>query len=100
MLKHKSFFILAAILVGIGIGILVWKFLRPALGGGVFYFQVENDKANLFLLKNANSKSLVSLPAREIDPGDFRPPKRSYVSNSREEMIYFKHSSNYSESFK
>lgn len=90
MLKHKSFFILAAVLVGIGIGVLIWKFLSPALGRGVFYFRIENDKANLFLLKNSNSKNLVSLPAREIDPGDFRPPKRSYISNSREEMIYFK----------
>jgi len=90
MLKHKSFFVLVAVLVGIGIGVLIWKFLSPALGRGVFYFQVENDKVNLFLLKNSTSKNLVSLSAREIDPGDFRPPKHSYISNSREEMIYFK----------
>jgi hypothetical protein len=89
-LKHKSFFILLAIVIGIFIGIGVWKFIGPTLGRGVFYYQVDGDKANLFLLKNSNSKKIVSLPAREIDPGDFRPPKRSYVSNSREEMIYFK----------
>lgn len=89
-LKHKSFFILLAIVIGIFIGIGVWKFIGPTLGRGVFYYRVDGDKANLFLLKNSDSKKLVSLPAREIDPGDFRPPKRSYISNSREEMIYFK----------
>lgn len=90
-LKHKSFFILIAIILGIGIGFLIWRILSPAIGRGVFYYQVEGDKANLFLLKNSHSgKKIVSLPAREIDPGDFRPPKRSYVSNSRKEMVYFK----------
>jgi hypothetical protein len=88
--KHKSFFILLAIVIGIFIGIGIWKFIGPTLGRGVFYYQVNGDKANLFLLKNSSSKKLVSLPAREIDPGDFRPPKRSYVSNGRGEMIYFK----------
>jgi len=89
-LKHKSFFILLAIVLGIFIGIAVWKFIGPTLGRGIFYYRVDGDKANLFLLKNNSSKKLVSLPAREIDPGDFRPPKRSYVSNSRKEMVYFK----------
>lgn len=89
-LKHKSFFILLAIVIGILIGIAIWKFIGPTLGRGVFYYRIDGDKANLFLLKNSSSKKLVSLPAREIDPGDFRPPKRSYVSNSRKEMIYFK----------
>ncbi|MDP2934567.1 MAG: hypothetical protein Q8N59_02275, partial [bacterium] len=89
-LKHKSFFILLAIVIGILIGIAVWKFIGPTLGRGVFYYRIDGDKANLFLLKNSSSKKLVFLPAREIDPGDFRPPKRSYVSNSRKEMIYFK----------
>jgi hypothetical protein len=89
-LKHKSFFILLAIVIGILIGIAVWKFIGPTLGRGVFYYRIDEDKANLFLLKNSGSKKLVSLPAREIDPGDFRPPKRSYVSNSRKEIIYFK----------
>jgi len=89
-LKHKSFFILVAILIGIGIGIFVWKFLSPALGRGIFYYQVNNDKADLFLIKNGNSKKVVSVSAREIDPGDFRPPKRSYLSNNRQKMVYFR----------
>jgi hypothetical protein len=89
-LKHKSFFVLLAIIVGIFIGIAVWKFLGPTLGMGIFYYKVEGSEANLFLLKNSHSKKLISLPAREIDPGDFRPPKRSYLSNSRKEMVYFK----------
>ena len=90
MLKHKSFFVLLAVIVGIFIGIAVWKFIGPTLGRGIFYYRVDGDKANLFLLKNSHSKKLIAVPAREIDPGDFRPPKRSYVSNSRKEMIYFK----------
>ena len=89
-LKHKSFFILLAIVIGILIGIAVWKFIGPTLGRGVFYYRIDGDKANLFLLKNSHSKKLIAVPAREIDPGDFRPPKRSYVSNSRKEMVYFK----------
>jgi len=81
---------LLAVIVGIFIGIAVWKFIGPTLGRGIFYYRVDGDKANLFLLKNSHSKKLIAVPAREIDPGDFRPPKRSYVSNSRKEMIYFK----------
>ena len=79
-----------AVIVGIFIGIAVWKFIGPTLGRGIFYYRVDGDKANLFLLKNSHSKKLIAVPAREIDPGDFRPPKRSYVSNSRKEMVYFK----------
>jgi len=90
-LKHKGFFILIAIILGIGIGFLIWRFLSPAIGRGVFYYRVEGDKANLFLLKNSHGdKKIVSVSAREIDPGDFRPPKRSYISNSRKQMVYFK----------
>ncbi len=89
-LKQKSFLILLAIIIGIGIGIFFWIVFGPALGRGVFYFKVEGDKADLFLLKNSNSKKIASLSAREIDPGDFRPPRRSYVSNSRNNLIYFK----------
>jgi len=90
MLKHKSIFIIAAVIVGVGIGILIWKFWSPAIGSGIFYFQVSDNKANLYLLKNSNSKDLVSLSAREVDVNDFRPPKHAFISNSREEMIYFK----------
>lgn len=89
-LKHKSFFILVAIVIGIGLGILIWNFLGPVLAKGVFYYRVESDKANLFLLKNSDSKQITSVSAREIDPGDFRPPKHSYVSHDRKSLIYFK----------
>jgi len=89
-LKQKSFFILIAIIIGIGIGILIWRFLSPAIGRGIFYYKVEGDKANLFLLKNSSSKQITSVSAREVDPGDFRPPRRSYISHSRKNLIYFK----------
>jgi len=89
-LKQKSFFILLAIIVGIGLGFLIWQYLSPAIGRGIFYYQVEGDTANLFLAKNSHSEEIVSLPGREIDPGDFRPPRRSYLSNNRKSMIYFK----------
>jgi len=89
-LKQKSFFILIAIIIGIGLGFLIWQYLSPVLGRGVFYYQVEGDKVNLFLLKNSHSEKILSIPAREIDPGDFRPPRRSYLSNNGKIMIYFK----------
>lgn len=90
-LKQKSFFILVAIIIGIGIGIFIWQTLSPALGRGVFYYRVEGNQANLFLLKNSNGdKKVASFSAREVDPGDFRTPRHSYISNSRKEMIYFK----------
>jgi len=90
-LKQKSFFILIAIIIGVGLGFLAWKFFSPAFGRGIFYYKVEGDKADLFLVKNNHSdKKIVSVSAREIDPGDFRPPRRSYLSNSRKEMVYFK----------
>lgn len=88
-LKHKSFLILLAIVIGVFIGIAAWKLLSPTLGRGVFYYHVEGSEAKLFLLKNSHSKEVVAVSAREVNPGDFRPPRRSYLSNSRNEMIYF-----------
>jgi len=89
MKKQKTFLILGAILVGIGIGILLWNFLGPVLAKGVFYYQVDGNKANLFLLKNSKSEQIFSLPAREANLGDYRPPRYSYVSHDRKKLIYF-----------
>lgn len=89
-LKHKSFFILVAVIIGIGLGILAWDFLGPVFAKGVFYYKVDGDKADLFLAKNSNTKKIISISAREIDPGDFRPPKRTYISYDRKNIIYFK----------
>jgi len=89
-LKQKSFLVFVAIIIGVFIGIVIWKFLGPSLGQGVFYYRVEGNEAGLFLLKNSHSKKIVNLAAREVNPGDFRPPQRSYLSNSKKEMIYFK----------
>ena len=91
MKKQIGFFILIAVLIGIGIGILLWTILTPNLGQGVFYFQVKDNQAELFLLKSKdNAKKIVSIPAREIDLGAYRVPRHSYFSQDGEQMIYFK----------
>lgn len=89
MKKQKTFFVLVAILIGIGIGILLWNFLGPVLAKGVFYYQVAENKANLFLVKNSKSKQILSISAREAALGDYRPPRHSYISHERKSMIYF-----------
>ncbi len=91
MKKQTGFFILIAILIGIGIGILLWTILTPNLGQGVFYYQIEGNKANLFLIKSKDEpEKIVSLSAREIDIGQYRPPRHSYISHNGKQMIYFK----------
>jgi len=91
MKKQTGFFILVAILIGIGIGILIWNFLSPSKGQGVFYFQVKDNQAELFLLKAKDSaKKIASIPAREVDLGVYRVPRHSYFSQDKEQMIYFK----------
>jgi len=89
-LKHKSLFILVAVIIGIGLGFLAWNFLGPVFARGVFYYRVDGDKADLFLAKDSNTKKILSFPAREVDLGDFRPPRRTYISNNRNNIIYFK----------
>jgi len=89
--KQISFFILIAILIGIGLGILIWKFLSPGLGLGIFYYQIKDNQAHLFLIKGNNeAKKIISLPAREIDIGKYRPPRHSYISRNGKQMIYFR----------
>ena len=91
MKKQIGFFILIAILIGIGIGILIWDLLSPSTGQGVFYYQVKDNQAELFLLKaKDNAKKIVSIPAREVDLGVYRVPRHSYFSQDGEQMIYFK----------
>jgi len=89
-LRQKSFLVLIAIIIGIGIGIFIWNLLGSVLTKGIFYYKVDGDKADLFSAKDSNTKKILSVSAREIDPGDFRPPKRTYVSHDRKNMVYFK----------
>lgn len=89
--KQKTFFIIIAILIGVGAGVLFWFMFTPSLGSGVFYYQVENSKANLFLISGKDkSEKIVSLPAREVDFGKYKPPSHSFFSNNRKQLIYFK----------
>jgi hypothetical protein len=89
-LRQKGFLVLIAIIIGIGIGIFIWNLLGSVLTKGIFYYKVDGDKADLFSAKDSNTKKILSVSAREIDPGDFRPPKRTYVSHDRKNMVYFK----------
>jgi len=89
--KRLSFFILVAVLIGIIIGILLWKVLTPKLGEGVFYYRTDNSKANLFLLNGkGEGEKIVAVAAQEADLGKFVPPKHSFVSPDGRQLIYFK----------
>lgn len=91
MKKQIGFFILIAILIGVGIGIFLWTTLTPNLGQGIFYYQIENNKANLFLIKSKDEpEKIISISAREIDIGQYRSPRHSYISHNSKQMIYFK----------
>jgi len=91
MKKQIGFFIIMAILIGIGIGILAWNLLTPTLAEGVFYYQVDSTKAKLFLIAGRDKGTeIVSLPAREVDLGEYKPPRHSYISHDAKQMIYFK----------
>ncbi len=91
MKKQISFFIIIAVLIGIGIGVLTWNLLTPTLAEGVFYYQIDNTEANLFLITGKNKGTeIVSLSAREVDIGDYKPPRHSYISHDAKQMIYFK----------
>jgi len=87
--KQTNLFVLIAILIGIVIGILLWDAFTPKLERGVFYYQIDGNKAKLFLI-NGEVKEIVSLPAREVDLGKYKPPRHSYFSNNSQQMIYFK----------
>lgn len=89
--KQKSFFIFMAVLIGILLGLLFWNVFTPNLSDGVFYYKVNNNKADLFLLSGKSKpKQIASLPAREVDIGKYKPPNHSYVSENGKQMIYFK----------
>lgn len=89
--RQKTFFILLAILIGVGAGVLFWLMFTPSLGEGVFYYLIDNDKADLFLITDKNKgEKVVSIPAREVDLGSYKPPRHSYFSHNAQQMIYFK----------
>ena len=89
--KRITFFILIAVLIGVILGILIWRILSPKLGEGVFYYRVDGDKANLFLLNgNKEGEKIVSVWAQELDLGKYKPPRHSFISPDGRQLIYFK----------
>ena len=89
--KRLSFFILVAVLVGIIIGILIWRILTPKLGEGVFYYKLDNNKANMFLLNGTGEgEKVITVDAQEVDLGKYKPPKYTFISSDNLQMIYFK----------
>lgn len=91
--KRLTFFILIAVLIGIIIGILLWKILSPKLGEGVFYYRLDGDKANLLLLNNeGEGEKIVAVAAQEVDLGKYKPPRHSFLSSDKRQLIYFKKS--------
>jgi hypothetical protein len=89
--KRLSFFILVAVLIGIIIGILLWKVLTPKLGEGVFYYRIDNNKANLFLLNGkGEGEKVVTVAGQEVDLGKYKPPQHSFISPDGVQLVYFK----------
>lgn len=89
--KRLTFFVLIAVLIGIIIGILIWKIFSPKLGEGVFYYRLDNNKTNLFLLTGkGEGEKILTIPAQEVDLGKYKPPKLSFISPDRKYLIYFK----------
>ena len=89
--KRTTFFILIAVLVGIIIGILLWKVLTPKLGEGVFYYKIDGNKANLFLLNGSGEgEKIVTVAAQEVDLGKYKPPQHSSISPDGRQLVYFK----------
>ena len=89
--KRTTFFILIAVLVGIIIGILLWKVLTPKLGEGVFYYKIDGNKANLFLLSGSGEgEKIVTVAAQEVDLGKYKPPQHSSISPDGRQLVYFK----------
>lgn len=89
--KRITFFVLIAVFIGIIAGILLWRILSPKLGEGAFYYRLDNDKANLFLLNGkGEGEKILSLPAQEVDLGKYKPPKHTFISPNGRYLIYFK----------
>lgn len=89
--KRTTFFILIAVLIGIIIGILIWRILTPKLGVGVFYYRINKDKADLFLLNGqGEGEKVISVNGEEVDVGKYRPPRSSFVSADNRQLVYFK----------
>lgn len=89
--RQKTFFIIIAILIGVGAGVLFWLMFTPSLGQGVFYYLIDGDKADLFLITGKdNGKKIISISAREIDLENYKPPRHSYFSHNGQQLIYFK----------
>jgi len=89
--KKLTFFILIAVLIGVIIGILIWKVLTPKLGEGVFYYKIDGNKANLFLLNGkGEGEKIVTVAAQEVDLGKYKPPQHSSISPDGRQLVYFK----------
>lgn len=93
MKKQKTIFIAIAILIGMGLGVLAWIIFGPVLGKGVFYYTTDGISANadLFSLKGTGvGKKIISVSAEEVDIGKYKSPRRSFLSNDKDQMIYLK----------
>ncbi len=89
--KRTTFFVLIAVLIGIILGILAWKIFAPQLGAGVFYYRLNKNKADLFLLNGSGEgEKVITVDAQEIDLNKYKPPKRSFISNDNRQLIYLK----------
>ena len=89
--KRTTFFILIAVLIGVIIGIFIWKILSPKLGAGVFYYRLDKNKANLILLNGkGEGEKVLTIDAQEVDLGKYKPPRYTFVSSDNRQMVYFK----------
>jgi hypothetical protein len=89
--KRTTFFILIAVLIGVIIGIFIWKILAPKLGAGVFYYRLDGNKANLILLNGkGEGEKVLTVDAQEVDLGKYKPPRYTFVSSDNRQMVYFK----------
>ncbi|MFH1129270.1 MAG: hypothetical protein V1686_00845 [Patescibacteria group bacterium] len=89
--KRTTFFILIAVLIGVVIGIFAWRILSPKLGVGIFYYRIDKDKANIFLLNGqGEGEKVVSINGEEVELGKYRAPRHSFVSSDNRQLVYFK----------
>jgi len=89
--KRTTFFILIAVLIGVIIGIIAWRILAPKLGVGVFYYRIDGNKANLFLLNGqGEGEKVVAINGEEVELGKYRAPQHSFVSSDNRQLVYFK----------
>jgi len=89
--KRTTFFILIAALIGVILGIFIWKLLAPKLGSGVFYYRLDKNKANLILLNGkGEGEKVLTIDAQEVDLDKYKPPRYTFISPDNRQMVYLK----------